>query len=136
MMIKTTVIIFMCVFVCVGIFSETVTAKEPDPISVFDSRVYRELFGTEAMRSVFSDRAMVELWLKVEVALAKAQATAGVIPESAAQAIETSAKIENINFDKLREKTNKVGRGINPLLGQLIPIILELFNDVIMFDPI
>ena len=118
-MVKKIMTIIICVFVIVGTFNKIAASKEPDPISVFDSRVYRELFGTKAMRSVFNDRAMVELWLKVEVALAKAQATVGVIPQSAAKAIEATAKIENIDFGKLREKTNKVGRGIDPLLGQL-----------------
>ncbi|WP_165839986.1 class-II fumarase/aspartase family protein [Motiliproteus coralliicola] len=86
---------------------------------MFESSVYRDLFGTPAMRTVFSDRAMVQKWLDVEVALAKSQAELGMIPASSAQAIAEVAKLENIDFDKLRAKTNKVGRGVNPLLGQL-----------------
>lgn len=82
-MIKKMMAISMCMFTCAGISYGTIAATEPDLVSVFDSRVYRDLFGTEAMRSVFSDRAMVEQWLRVEVALAEAQAELEIIPASA-----------------------------------------------------
>lgn len=88
-----------------------------DFVSVFDSRVYKDLFSTKEMKNVFTDRAMVNQWLKVEVALAKAQADLGIIPLSAAKAIEDAAKLEKIDWEALRKKTNKVGRGIKPLLG-------------------
>ncbi len=118
-MIRKSLIIIICMFTCTGIFAGKAAATEFEPISVFDSRIYRELFGTEAMRYVFSDRAMIEQWLKVETALAKAEADAGIIPASAAKAIESAAKIENVDFDMLRKKTNSVGRGISPLLAQI-----------------
>jgi len=107
----------ICFCACAGAFADS--RAEPKPISVFDSGIYRELFATEAMRSVFNDRAMVGQWLSIEIALAEVQASVGVIPKSAAKAIEDAAKIENIDFDKLRKSTNKVGRGIKPLLSQI-----------------
>ena len=108
-----------------SIMSGFVTGQtEPDsginaPVSVFDSNVYQDLFGTQAMRMVFNDKAMVQQWLNVEIALATAQAEIGVIPSSAAVAIERAAKIENIDFDELRQGINRVGRGISPLLSQI-----------------
>lgn len=90
-----------------------------DPISVFDSGIYSDLFSTDEMRAIFSDRAMVQQWLRVETALAKTQAKLGIIPQSAASAIATAATIDNIDFDRLRRDTGKVGRGIAPLLKQI-----------------
>jgi 3-carboxy-cis,cis-muconate cycloisomerase len=51
--------------------------------SVLDSRVFRNLFGTEEMRRVFSDESYVRLMIDVEVALGIAESKAGVIPADA-----------------------------------------------------
>ncbi|WP_051333729.1 lyase family protein [Aliagarivorans marinus] len=88
-------------------------------VSVFDSRVYRDLFGTQVMRDIFSDQALVQHWIEVEVALAKAQAEMGMIPQAAYRSIKQAADEVEIDFDVMRQNTNRVGRGINPLLGQL-----------------
>ena len=51
--------------------------------NVLDSVLFRDSFGTPAMRAVFDDRELVRKYVEVEVALAKAQARCGVIPEAA-----------------------------------------------------
>jgi 3-carboxy-cis,cis-muconate cycloisomerase len=45
------------------------------------------LFTTDALRGVFSDRARIARMLDFEAALALAQASVGVIPQSAADVI-------------------------------------------------
>jgi len=105
--------------VATNIFADTKTNQDEYFVSVFDSRVYKDLFSTPEVKRIFSDKNMVQQWLNVEIALAKAQADLGIIPKSAAKAIEDAAKIENMDFDAIRKKTNKVGRGIKPLLGQI-----------------
>jgi 3-carboxy-cis,cis-muconate cycloisomerase len=60
------------------------------------------------MRAVFSDEA-----------LARAQARAGVVPQSAADAIHAAAQAVVIDFDKLRRETEIVGYPILPLVRQL-----------------
>jgi 3-carboxy-cis,cis-muconate cycloisomerase len=77
------------------------------------------MFGTAEMRAVFSDEALVGRYLETEAALARAQARAGVIPQSAAAAISTAAQAVVINFDKLRQETEIVGYPILPLVHQL-----------------
>ena len=121
MKLKLLSVAMTAVIACSGVSAGTkVTNNEVvSPVSVFDSRVYQDLFGTDAMRSVFTDEAMVRQWLKVEVALAEAEAKNGVIPESAAVAIKKAATMDNFDFAKMRAKTNKVGRGIKPLLGHI-----------------
>jgi len=86
---------------------------------VFDSALFRDMFGTAEMRAVFSDEALVGRYLETEAALARAQARAGVIPQSAADAISTAAQAVVINFDKLRQETEIVGYPILPLVHQL-----------------
>ncbi len=89
------------------------------PSTVFDSALFRDMFGTAEMRAVFSDEALVGRYLETEAALARAQARAGVIPQSAADAISTAAQAVVINFDKLRQETEIVGYPILPLIHQL-----------------
>ena len=88
-------------------------------LSVFDSRIYSSLFGTDEMRAVYNDERLIEYWLSVEVALAKAQAKYGMIPLEAAQEIEKVAKFSNIDLAKLKQATGKVGRPVDGLVRQL-----------------
>ena len=57
------------------------------PTYVGDSDLFRDQFSTEEMRKIFSDRATLQKWLDTEVALAKAEAESGLIPEEAAKEI-------------------------------------------------
>lgn len=87
--------------------------------TVFDSVLFRDMFGTAEMRGVFADEALVGRYIEAEVALAHAQARMGVVPKDAAQAIEAAAKSITIDFDKLRHETEIVGYPILPLVHQL-----------------
>ncbi len=87
--------------------------------TVFDSVLFRDMFGTAEMRAVFSDEALVGRYIEAEVALARAQARLGVVPKDAAAAIEAAAKSMTIDFDKLRHETEIVGYPILPLVHQL-----------------
>ncbi|WPO39683.1 adenylosuccinate lyase family protein [Tardiphaga sp. 42S5] len=87
--------------------------------TVFDSVLFRDMFGTAEMRAVFADEALVGRYIEAEVALARAQVRLGVVPKEAAQAIEAAAKSIRIDFDKLRAETEIVGYPILPLVHQL-----------------
>lgn len=87
--------------------------------TVFDSSLFRDMFGTAEMRSVFSDEALVGRYLEAEAALARAQARMGVIPADAAKAIDAAAQSIKIDFDRLRRETENVGYPILPLVHQL-----------------
>jgi 3-carboxy-cis,cis-muconate cycloisomerase len=89
------------------------------PSTPFDSALFRGFFGTEAMRAVFADEALVGRYLEVEVALAKAQARLGIIPDKAAKEIAAKAKIDIIDFERLRKETERVGYPILPLVRQI-----------------
>jgi 3-carboxy-cis,cis-muconate cycloisomerase len=87
--------------------------------TVFDSVLFRDMFGTAEMRDIFSDEALVGRYLEAEVALARAQARVGVIPKEAAAAIEAASRVISIDFNKLRHETGIVGYPILPLVHQL-----------------
>ena len=54
---------------------------------VIDSGYLRDLFGTEELRQVFSDRQQLQGWLDFEAALARAEAAVGLVPADAAAEI-------------------------------------------------
>ena len=72
--------------------------------TVLDSILFRDAFGTAAMRDVFADRSLIARYVEVEVALARAEARVGVIPQDAADAIAARANAETLDAEKLREE--------------------------------
>jgi len=96
------------------------SSVSPLASTVFDSVLFRDAFGTAKMRALFSDHALVQRYIDVEVALAKAEARAGVIPTEAAEMIARESKIERIDFDHMREETDIVGYPILPLVHQMV----------------
>jgi len=89
-------------------------------VTVLDSLMFRDAFGTPAMREVFSDQAQVTRYVEVEVALAKAQARCGVIPADAAEEIARRCDAAALDLDLLRQETDVVGYPILPLVHQLV----------------
>jgi 3-carboxy-cis,cis-muconate cycloisomerase len=87
--------------------------------TVLDSALFRDAFGTPAMRAVFSDHALVGRYIEVEIALAKAEAKCGVIPPEAAVAIAKHPGISALDFNLLRQETDNVGYPILPLVHQM-----------------
>jgi 3-carboxy-cis,cis-muconate cycloisomerase len=87
--------------------------------TVFDSALYRDMFGTAEMRAVFSDAGFLERCLQVEAALARAQAGLGLIPAAAAAEISARAKPGILDFARLKRETEVVGYPILPLVRLL-----------------
>src|SRR3546814_17014670 len=90
------------------------------PSSVLDSAIFSDLFGTAAMRQVFSDENLVAQYLAVEAALARVQGRLGVIPEEASREIGARCRVETIDFAELRRATELVGYPILPLVQQIV----------------
>jgi 3-carboxy-cis,cis-muconate cycloisomerase len=89
------------------------------PATVFDSAIFRDAFGTPPMRAIFADEALVARYVAVEVALAAAEAKAGVIPKEAAEAIKRAADPAAIDLAKLKAETDVVGYPIVGVVHQL-----------------
>lgn len=91
----------------------------PTSTTVLDSVLFRDAFGTRAMREVFSDLRLLQRYAEVEVALAKAEARCGVIPAEAAAEIARRTDVTAFDFDLLRQETDVVGYPILPLVHQM-----------------
>ena len=89
------------------------------PSTALDSALFRDMFGTPAMRAVFADEALTGRYLEVEVALARAEARCGVIPAEAAEAIAAAAATLAFDWPRLKRETENVGYPILPLVHQL-----------------
>jgi 3-carboxy-cis,cis-muconate cycloisomerase len=87
--------------------------------TVFESALFRDMFGTAEMRAIFSDDALVARYLEAEAALARAQARLGAVPVEAANAIDSASRTIKIDFEKLGQETQIVGYPILPLVHQL-----------------
>lgn len=83
---------------------------------VIDSVLFRDQFGTEAMRGIFSDETTVQRWLDVEAALAKVQGDMGIIPPGAALEIQSKARVELIDLAELKAEMDRTSHPIVPLL--------------------
>jgi 3-carboxy-cis,cis-muconate cycloisomerase len=89
------------------------------PSTVFDSAIYRDFFGTPAMRAIWSDEALVARYVEVEVALAQAEARVGVIPADAAKEIAAKADATKMDLAKLKSETDIVGYPIIGIVHQM-----------------
>ena len=87
--------------------------------SVLDSALFRDSFGTPAMRAVFDDAALLARYTEVEVALARAQGRLGVIPAQAALDIAAKCDAAKLDMARLKQETEIVGYPILPLVRQL-----------------
>jgi 3-carboxy-cis,cis-muconate cycloisomerase len=90
------------------------------PASLIDSAVFRDIFSTAEMRSVFSDENRVQKYLDFEAALARAQARLGIIPKPAAEEICRHCHAAEIDFGKLKRETERIGYPVLPVVQQLV----------------
>ena len=88
--------------------------------TVLDSRIFRDIFTTAEMRETFSDENRTACYLEIETALACVQARLKIIPQEAADEIVRKCRIENIDFDRLKAQTERIGY---PLLGVVQQIV-------------
>lgn len=89
---------------------------------VIDSVLFRDQFGTEQMREIFSDETTVQRWLDVEAALAKVQGKLGIIPQDAADEIQRHARVELIDLHELKREMDRTAHPIVPLLRAMKPL--------------
>ncbi len=87
--------------------------------TVLDSALFRDSFGTPAMRAIFDDAALLARYTEVEVALARAQGRLGVIPAQAAKDIAAKCDASKLDLERLKKETEVVGYPILPLVRQL-----------------
>jgi 3-carboxy-cis,cis-muconate cycloisomerase len=89
------------------------------PAGIIDSRIFGNIFSTDAMRRVWSDENRTACYLEIERALAKVQGELGIIPREAADEIVRNCDVSRIDFDKLRAQTERIGYPVLGVVSQL-----------------
>src|SRR5262249_30725895 len=90
------------------------------PATLLDSTIFRDIFCTEAMRRVFSDGQRIGYSPDSGAARARVQARQNIIPAAAAQEIERTCRIENVDFAKLKQQTERIGYPVLPVVQQIV----------------
>ncbi|PKA96733.1 3-carboxy-cis,cis-muconate cycloisomerase [Flavobacteriaceae bacterium MAR_2009_75] len=85
--------------------------------------LYSETFYTGELTALFSDRNAVSKLLRVEAALAAAQAKLGIIPEKAATVIADCCMVDAIDINALKADVSLGGNTAIPLVKQLTKAI-------------
>jgi 3-carboxy-cis,cis-muconate cycloisomerase len=86
-------------------------------------RLLDPLFTTEAMREIFSDHGRVQAMLDFEAALARAEASAGVISGAAAAAIAARCRAELFDVEALAAAAAQAGNPAIPLVKTLTALV-------------
>jgi len=92
------------------------------PSTILDSAVFRDIFTTGAMRTVWSDENRVQKYLDFEAALARAQARLKIIPQEACDEIVKHCHAKEIDMAKLKAATEKIGYPVLPVVQQLVKL--------------
>src|SRR4028119_925491 len=90
---------------------------------------------SDAMARIFSDAGRVQRMLDVEVALARAQAAAGLVPEAAVEGIAAAAQAGNFDLAALRHDAYAAGNLAIPLVTQLTAAVERHDADAARFVP-
>ena len=77
------------------------------------------LFTTDAMREIFSSRARLARMLEFEAALARAEASVGVIPKGAADVIAAHCDVARFDVDAIDRAARNAGNLAIPLVAAL-----------------
>lgn len=72
-------------------------------VSAIDSRLFRNLFGTQEIREAFTDESYARCMIDTETGLARSQSKVGVIPAEAGKVITKT--LENIELEYIRPHT-------------------------------
>src|SRR6267142_590383 len=86
-------------------------------------------FRSPSVEPLFSDSATVQAILDFEAALARAQARSGIVSESAAAAIASCCRVEQIDLQSLAQAMPSAGNLAIPLLKQLNAIVARKSPD-------
>lgn len=87
--------------------------------SMIDSSLFRNFFGSERAREIFSDENMLSKWFEYWTALAQAEEELGIIPIGVADEILAKGKVENFDFNKIRSKIEETTHPCIPVLWEL-----------------
>ncbi|MEM9060908.1 MAG: lyase family protein [Pseudomonadota bacterium] len=86
---------------------------------IFDNPLYAPLLGDSEISALFTPQAEIDAMIRVERALARAQANVGVVPEAAARVIDTGLNDVQISASDLAAGTAAAGVPVPALVAAL-----------------
>lgn len=89
------------------------------------SALYAHLWGTPELDAVFEERAMLQTWLDELAALARAQASLGIVPAASAAVITRAARVEALDLDYVAEQTRASAHSTLGLIRGLLRVLPE-----------
>ncbi|GEL22421.1 adenylosuccinate lyase [Pseudonocardia sulfidoxydans NBRC 16205] len=89
------------------------------------SALYAHLWGTQETAAIFDEKAMLQTWLDELGALARAQASLGIVPSGSAAAITAAAKVESLDLDYVAEQTRATSHSTLGLIRGLLRVLPE-----------
>jgi adenylosuccinate lyase len=98
---------------------------------MIDYEIYRDSWGTEEMRQIWSENQMLQRWLNIEVVLAEVQAELKVIPPEAAREIKEKARVELVDKAAIKKEYGKTGHSLVPLLRAVQAICKDKLGEYI-----
>ena len=92
------------------------------PTGTIDSAIFKDIFGTEAMRQVWSDGNRIQKYLDFEAGLARAQSRLKIIPQDACDEILKHVTFDQYDIGKLKSETERIGYPVLPVVAQLVKL--------------
>ncbi len=102
-------------------------------LHMIDTTLFGDSVGTQEMRSIFDENNMLQSWLNVEVALAKAQSAMGMIPEQASNIIAAKADISLLDLEAVKAYGKVSGHSLMGLLTEFRKVMNHEYSRYVHF---
>jgi 3-carboxy-cis,cis-muconate cycloisomerase len=96
-------------------------------------RLLDPLFRNAAMDQVFCDVERVQAMLHFEAALARAEASAGIVPEANARAIAAKCLVEHFDLNEIAQEAARAGNLAIPIVRKLTEVVAKDDKDASRF---
>jgi len=100
---------------------------------MIDTTLFGDSVGTQEMRLIFDENNMLQSWLNVEVALAKAQSAMGIIPEPAGRIIAAKADISLLDLEAVKAHGKVSGHSLMGLLTEFRKVMDHEYSRYVHF---
>lgn len=88
-------------------------------VTYIDYDIQSNVFSTEEGKAIFDEKARIQRWLTIEGILAETQAEIGIISKESARIIQSKAKLEKLDVEKIRQAYRKGKNSIMPVIHAL-----------------
>lgn len=102
-------------------------------VHMMDTTLFGGSMGTPEMRSIFDEKNLLQSWLNVETALAKAQSAMGMIPKDAGKIIAAKADIALLDLEAVKASGKVSGHSLLGLLGEFRKVIDHDYSRYVHF---